>query len=140
MSERNEDAPHPIDVAAGRVLRLARTRAGCTQARLGEKFGISFQQIQKYESGRNRISLSRAYQFAQILRINAADFFGGSQPGPLPSATASPHTDRWLALIMRASEVGIEGELARCAEDIIALADTALRRSPKKLVSIPSDL
>jgi len=77
--------PNPIDVHVGRRLRLRRTLLGMSQERLGELLGLTFQQIQKYERGANRIGSSRLYELAQILDVPVAFFFDD-----LPEAAAPP--------------------------------------------------
>ena len=71
MSEK----PNPIDVHVGRRLRLRRTLLGMSQERLGQLLGLTFQQIQKYERGVNRIGSSRLYELGQILDVPIAFFF-----------------------------------------------------------------
>ncbi|HSF91781.1 MAG TPA: helix-turn-helix transcriptional regulator [Paracoccaceae bacterium] len=68
---------HPIDIHVGQRVRQARLLAGITQQQLAAETGVTFQQIQKYEKGLNRISASRLYQFSEILRVNIEDFFSG---------------------------------------------------------------
>lgn len=68
---------HPIDEYVGKRLRERRILMGITQDDLGTSVGISFQQIQKYETGRNRISVSRLYDFANILRTTIPWFLEG---------------------------------------------------------------
>lgn len=66
-----------IDKHVGKTLRTLRELRGISQPELAEEAGISFQQIQKYEKGVNRISASRLYQFCQILRVKPNRFFEG---------------------------------------------------------------
>jgi transcriptional regulator with XRE-family HTH domain len=68
---------YSIDVHVGRRIRARRLEVGLTQAALGEALGVRFQQIQKYESGANRISASRLWRFCQALEVPAAYFFEG---------------------------------------------------------------
>ncbi len=70
-----ENRPHPVDIHVGRRLRSRRTMMGLSQEALGEAVDITFQQIQKYERGYNRIGSSRLYEFACILDINVGYFF-----------------------------------------------------------------
>lgn len=70
-----KEQPHPVDIHVGRRLRSRRTILGLSQEELGNAVGITFQQIQKYERGSNRIGSSRLYQFAQILGVSASYFF-----------------------------------------------------------------
>ena len=71
------DGPDPIDQHVGTQLRLRRAQAGMTQSELGAKVGLSFQAVQKYETGENRISASRLFQLARILGVPLAYFFDG---------------------------------------------------------------
>lgn len=69
-------SPHPDDIAIGGRIRAARTRAGVSQERLGEACDVTFQQVQKYEKGTNRVSGSRLIRIAQALRVTVADLTG----------------------------------------------------------------
>jgi transcriptional regulator with XRE-family HTH domain len=67
--------PEPVDVHVGSRVRFRRKLLGMSQSKLGEALGLTFQQIQKYESGANRIGSSRLYQLSQILGTSIAYFF-----------------------------------------------------------------
>ncbi|MFV0431481.1 MAG: helix-turn-helix domain-containing protein [Alphaproteobacteria bacterium] len=67
--------PHPIDVHVGKKLRVRRILMGISQEQLGEAVGLTFQQIQKYERGANRVSSSRLWEFSQLLGVEVAWFF-----------------------------------------------------------------
>ena len=69
--------PHPIDIHVGRRLRQRRRLLGLTQEKLAHAVDIRFQQIQKYESGANRISASRLWSLAKALDVSVAYFFDG---------------------------------------------------------------
>jgi transcriptional regulator with XRE-family HTH domain len=75
------DKPNPIDVHVGRRLRLRRTLLGMSQERLGQLLGLTFQQVQKYERGVNRIGSSRLYELGQILDVPISFFFDDMQDG-----------------------------------------------------------
>lgn len=68
---------HPVDVHVGQRVRQRRWMVGMTQQQLGNKVGIKFQQIQKYETGTNRISASRLWDIASALDVPVAFFFEG---------------------------------------------------------------
>lgn len=68
---------HPIDLHVGQRLRQRRCVLGLTQQRLAEAVGIKFQQIQKYESGANRVSASRLWALAEALGVPVSHFFEG---------------------------------------------------------------
>ena len=73
--------PHPIDRHVGSRVRLRRTLIGMSQDRLGGLLGVTFQQVQKYEKGTNRVSASRLWQIAGILGVQVAFFFEGMTDG-----------------------------------------------------------
>jgi transcriptional regulator with XRE-family HTH domain len=80
-AQRTENAPHPIDVYVGGRMRLRRIQLGLSQGALASKIGVSFQAVQKYESGDIRISASRLYDVAQVLEVSPAFFFEGYPDG-----------------------------------------------------------
>ena len=67
--------PRPVDIHVGARLRQRRTLLGMSQEKLGEAVALTFQQIQKYERGANRIGASRLYQLAQVLDVSVSYFF-----------------------------------------------------------------
>ena len=67
--------PNPIDVHVGSRVRLRRTLLGMSQGKLGQAVGLTFQQIQKYERGANRIGASRLFQFTQVLDVPVSFFY-----------------------------------------------------------------
>ncbi len=67
--------PNPIDVHVGARVRLRRTLLGMSQERLGEALGLTFQQVQKYERGANRIGASRLFDLSRVLDIPVSFFF-----------------------------------------------------------------
>ena len=70
---------HPVDVHVGKRIRHRRWMVGMTQQQLAEKVGIKFQQIQKYETGMNRVSASRLWDIAETLGVPVAFFFDGME-------------------------------------------------------------
>ncbi len=68
---------HPVDVHVGKRIRHRRWMVGMTQQQLGEVVGIKFQQIQKYETGMNRVSASRLWDIAAALDVSISFFFEG---------------------------------------------------------------
>ena len=73
-----------VDRHIGSRLQVLRASNGLTQKSLGDLVGISFQQIQKYEHGNNRISASMLWQFGQVLGVKVADFFIGLEDDVAP--------------------------------------------------------
>lgn len=67
--------PNPIDVHVGARLRLRRTLLGMSQEKLGQAIGLTFQQVQKYERGANRIGASRLFELSRVLDVPVSFFF-----------------------------------------------------------------
>jgi transcriptional regulator with XRE-family HTH domain len=82
---------HPVDIHVGGQIRARRKMLEMSQAQLGENLGLTFQQIQKYEKGTNRISASKLYVIAKILNAPVPWFFLGLDPIEPP--TVDPFTD-----------------------------------------------
>ncbi|CAN7147736.1 MULTISPECIES: helix-turn-helix domain-containing protein [Neorhizobium] len=88
----NKKKPNPIDIHVGSRIRLRRTMLGMSQEKLGESLGITFQQIQKYEKGTNRVGASRLQNISSILNVPVSFFFEdapGDQGGQGGMAEAS---------------------------------------------------
>ena len=77
---RGTGKPHPVDVHVGVRLRQRRTLLGMTQTNLGDALGMSFQQVQKYERGTNRIGAGRLYDLARMLDVSVEHFFEDMPP------------------------------------------------------------
>ncbi len=86
------DIPHPLDVALGGRIRLRRRELGMTQEQLARQVGITFQQVQKYERGTNRVSFSRLVEMADALKCGLKDIVGD-----LDQSKASPAFSRHVA-------------------------------------------
>lgn len=91
--------PNPIDVHVGSRVRLARSMIGMSQEKLGESLGITFQQIQKYEKGTNRISASKLQQMARILQVQSVGWFFLDAPGGDDSADPRSDVDGVLSIL-----------------------------------------
>lgn len=85
--------PNPIDVHVGSRVRLRRTMMGMSQEKLGEDLGITFQQVQKYEKGTNRIGASRLQNISEILQAPVSFFFDGLPGLPEKGAPDGFHED-----------------------------------------------
>jgi len=95
-----KDGPHPIDVLVGRRARERRTLEGMSQTAVAEKLGLTFQQLQKYERGHNRISASRLYELAEIFDVPVAYFFEEVKAGKdAPSRDNTLTTRETLELV-----------------------------------------
>ncbi len=76
-----EKTPNPVDIHVGSRVRLRRLLLGLSQDKLGEELGVTFQQVQKYERGANRIGSSRLFRISQVLDVPVGFFFEGLESG-----------------------------------------------------------
>ncbi|MCK6454556.1 MAG: helix-turn-helix transcriptional regulator [Alphaproteobacteria bacterium] len=79
---RRGGGPHPIDVHVGGRIRLRRTLLGLSQEKLGEMIGLTFQQVQKYERGSNRVGASRLFDLSRVLDVPMSFFFEDMEEQP----------------------------------------------------------
>ena len=93
---RRGGGPHPIDVHVGGRVRLRRTLLGLSQEKLGEMIGLTFQQVQKYERGSNRVGASRLFDLSRVLDVPMSFFFEdmNDQPPPKPSRKRGASEER----------------------------------------------
>jgi transcriptional regulator with XRE-family HTH domain len=78
---QKSDEPNPTDVHVGARVRLRRTLLGMSQEKLGDAIGLTFQQVQKYERGANRVGASRLFDLSRVLDVPVAFFFEDIAPG-----------------------------------------------------------
>lgn len=84
--------PNPVDIHVGSRVRLRRILLGMSQDKLGRDLDLSFQQVQKYERGHNRIGSSRLYLMSQILNVPVSFFFDGMPPEVTGKAASGAET------------------------------------------------
>lgn len=87
--EKGSRRPNPIDIHVGSRVRLQRMLRGISQEKLGERLGLTFQQVQKYEKGVNRIGASRLFDLARVLGV-PIQFFYDDAPSSEPHMPAQP--------------------------------------------------
>ena len=126
----NKKQPNPIDIHVGSRVRLRRMMLSMSQEKLGEHLGITFQQIQKYEKGTNRIGASRLQHIARVLSVPVSFFFEDA-PGPngeaVPGMAESEQTN-YVVDFLSSSE-GIQLNKA-----FVRIKDTKVRRRVIDLV------
>lgn len=81
---------HSVDIVVGKNIAAFRAVKGLTQTQLGRAIGVTFQQVQKYESGRNRLSASKLHQIAAALDIQVGDLFPEAGAPPTDGAVMTP--------------------------------------------------
>ncbi len=90
-NKSEEDGPNPVDIYVGAKVKARRLILGLSQEELAKSIGLTFQQVQKYERGTNRISVSRLIDICRTLKTPVDYFFDGSFALPkVPGATAKP--------------------------------------------------
>ena len=132
-------APNPVDKYVGSRVRMRRIMLGMSQEKLGEALGLTFQQIQKYEKGTNRVGASRIQQISEILQVPVSFLFEGV-PSGAPSAEgfsdgSAPTyvsdflaTSEGLALTRAFTRIG-DAKLRRSIVDLVE--QIAAREAPK---------
>src|ERR1700712_3922854 len=93
LGSDRESRPSPIDVHVGSRIRLRRTLLGMSQERLGESLGLTFQQVQKYERGVNRVGASRLFDLSRVLDVPISFFFD-DMPDSLSATFGAPPSRR----------------------------------------------
>ena len=103
--------PHPIDIHVGARVRMRRTMLGMSQDKLGDSLGLTFQQIQKYEKGVNRIGASRLFEIAKVLEIPIQflfEDFDSFTNTPYGFAENAPDSDSSMLMDFLSSPEGIQ--------------------------------
>jgi transcriptional regulator with XRE-family HTH domain len=119
---------HPVDVHVGKRVRHRRWMVGMTQQQLAEKVGIKFQQIQKYETGMNRISASRLWDIADALGAPVSFFFDGldeSEQAPKGDAPTDIMVDKEALELVRSYYAIPETQRRRLFDLARVLSDVA---------------
>ena len=123
----NTKKPNPIDIHVGGRVRLRRMMLGMSQEKLGEQLGITFQQIQKYEKGTNRIGASRLQNIATVLSVPVGFFFDGA-PGQGTNGNADSKSGSYVVDFLSSSE-GLQLNRA-----FVRISDSKVRRRIVDLV------
>ena len=122
--------PNPVDVHVGSAIRKLRRDAGMTQQQLADMVGIKFQQIQKYETGANRVSASRLWDIADALDVKVSFFFEGLEEAHKdaagkPSVPADLMGDKEALDLVRSYYAIPENQRRRLFELARVLSDVA---------------
>jgi transcriptional regulator with XRE-family HTH domain len=122
---RKSESPDPVDVQVGSRVRLRRNMLGLSQEKLGEAIGLTFQQVQKYERGANRISASRLHELSRVLDVPVSFFFDDTDPvraPAIPGGFAEPPAEGFDSDPLRRRET------VELVEAYYAIEDVAVRR------------
>lgn len=123
--------PNPVDIHVGKRLRLRRTMLGFSQEKLGEAIGLTFQQVQKYERGANRIGCSRLFDLSRVLDVEVGYFF---EDMPNDVANSSPArrqggwSDREQAAFEHDRDPMVKRETLELVRAYFKIEDDAIRK------------
>jgi transcriptional regulator with XRE-family HTH domain len=120
--------PNRVDIEVGRRVRQYRLMANMSQTDLGKRLGVTFQQVQKYEKGANRVGAGRLMRAAEILNVPITAFFDGMQSGtvkdtdenPLADFSGDPQTNRLLEAFSEISDLSVQSAIVNLVEVIRA--------------------
>lgn len=132
MTVAKKKQPNPIDIHVGSRIRLRRTMIGMSQEKLGESLGITFQQVQKYEKGTNRVGASRLQNISAILNVPVSYFFEDA-PGNDAQAGLEENSTSYVVSFLSSTE-GLQLNRA-----FVKIADPKVRRRIIDLVKELAD-
>jgi transcriptional regulator with XRE-family HTH domain len=130
--ERNARRANPMDAHVGSRVRLRRMLLGMSQEKLGEQLGLTFQQVQKYEKGVNRIGASRLFDLAQVLNVPIQFFYDEAPPGEsahMPAIGLNDRPQEGFVIDFLSSREGLELNKA-----FVKIQDPKIRRTIVDLV------
>jgi transcriptional regulator with XRE-family HTH domain len=131
----NERRSTSVDAYVGRRLKQRREDLSMSQEKLAEMLGISFQQVQKYERGLNRVGASRLFQLCGIMGVDSSFFFDGLNPTPVPGfAEASSDFDTLSTAALLAAPGALE-----LLADYARLKSTSQRKKVLELIKLLAD-
>ena len=129
--------PNPIDKHVGSRVRMRRMLAGVSQEKLGEALGLTFQQVQKYEKGSNRISASRLFALSQVLDVPVSFFFDDVSDALAQGSSADTENPRSADGV--AGDVMFRRETLELVRAYYRIADDSTRRALYHLVKATAD-
>ena len=137
VGTEREGRPSPIDVHVGTRIRLRRTLLGMSQERLGEALGLTFQQVQKYERGVNRVGASRLFDLSRVLDVPISFFFD-DMPESLTNSFGVPPGRRPATQTQSAEGLGDEPINRRETLELVRayyrITDPAIRKRVFELI------
>ena len=127
-----EKIPNPVDVHVGSRVRLRRLLIGMSQDKLGEELGVTFQQVQKYERGANRIGASRLFNISRVLGVPVDFFFDGIEGTAASGFSENDQTPLVNEFINSPEGVALAAAFSR-------ISDNTVRRRVLELVRALAD-
>jgi transcriptional regulator with XRE-family HTH domain len=126
--------PHPVDVRVGARARMRRTLLGMTQTDLGDALGLTFQQIQKYERGANRISASRLCDLSRVLDVPVIFFFEDMPPEVIAISPATKGRGKAKKLPSYAPDPMAKREALELVRAYYKIEDADVRKQVSQLI------
>lgn len=109
---------HPVDTHVGQKLKQLRILRGMTQTDVADGLNISFQQVQKYELGRNRISASKLFELSHILMVPPAYFFDGLENGATKPQALDEEATKIASMLTRIKDDRLRSQIRSFITDI----------------------
>jgi len=128
MQKVNPRVPNPVDMHVGSRIRLRRQLMKMSQEKLGDELGVTFQQVQKYERGANRVGASRLYRLSRVLEVPVQFFFEDLADAPMTSGMAEGDQTPIVYNFIQSSD-GVS-----LAEAFSKISDAKVRRRVLELV------
>lgn len=119
---------HPVDIHVGKKIRQARLVRGLTQSGVAKQLGLSFQQLQKYETGYNRVSASKLFELSQLLDVAPSYFFeglGSGTPEPKPTALMDDQTAKAVQALASIQDEKVKNHLRSMIHEIAGCENVA---------------
>ncbi len=129
----------PIDVHVGRRLRQRRTLLGMNQTALGDTLGLSFQQVQKYEKGTNRISASRLFELSQLFDV-PVEFFFEEMPAEVAASSPAQRRGRAKAPPSYEPDPMTKRETLELVRAYYKITDPQIRRHLREMAKVAADV
>ncbi len=138
------EPPHPVDVHVGERVRMARKLRGMSQTELAKPLGLSFQQVQKFERGTNRVSAGRLFAVSRILELPISFFFDGLEMGSQEQSgngqAGNGHSDKEEPIdVTMAADPALRHEILDLVRAYYGISDRTARSSLIELFRSLSD-
>ncbi len=133
---RGTGKPHPVDVHVGELVRQRRTLLGMTQTNLSDALGLTFQQVQKYERGTNRISASRLCELSRVLDVPIIYFFEGMPPEVAAIPSAPKRRGKAKKLPSYAPDLMVKRETLEFVRAYYKIKDADVRQQVSQLIRV----
>ena len=119
---------HPVDTHVGQKIREARLVRGLTQSGVAKQLGLSFQQLQKYETGYNRVSASNLFELSQLLGVQPSYFFDGLASGeaPVEPALMDDQTAKAVLALTSIQDEKVKNHLRSMIHEIASVESVAV--------------